>query len=159
MPPDRNVLFSLPSAVGPMPASTARWRSTGGAFVESFGATDVLVTGSGTDNGDPFEVALRDDRYLPFDGAGGVSTWALELPAPLLPFVFMTICDAILHVRFMARGRSNRLAPRTTGDLFAMIFPTNGRPSSPGAGISASCCGSCISLPCCKRPGNCGSTR
>ena len=59
-----------------------------------------------------FELSFRDERYLPFEGAGAISEWSLELfsdPAnpdfgrPLRQFDYSSITDAVLHVRYTAR--------------------------------------------------------
>ena len=50
-------------------------------FVDYFGATDVIVTSGGTNDSGMFETNLRDERFLPFEGAGAISTWNLSLPA------------------------------------------------------------------------------
>ncbi len=66
-----------------------------------------------------FELSFRDERYLPFEGAGVVSDWSLELfsdlpsnnPDPIEPdfgkplrqFDYGSISDAVLHVKYTAR--------------------------------------------------------
>jgi hypothetical protein len=59
-----------------------------------------------------FESNLRDERYLPFEGAGAVSTWRLELPTTFKSFDYSTISDVILHLRYTAKegGQSLRAA-------------------------------------------------
>jgi hypothetical protein len=55
-----------------------------------------------------FETNLHDERFLPFEGAGAVSTWSLELPNAFRPFDYMTISDVLLHVRYTARQGVDR---------------------------------------------------
>ncbi len=74
-------------------------------FVDSFGSVQSIVTSGGTNDSGMFETNLRDDRFLPFEGAGAVSTWSLALPSQLRAFDYMTISDVILHVRYTALGR------------------------------------------------------
>src|SRR5262249_40511437 len=50
-----------------------------------------------------FEANLRDERFLPFEGAGAESTWKLELPSNYPAFDYATISDVILHFRYTAR--------------------------------------------------------
>jgi hypothetical protein len=50
-----------------------------------------------------FEFGFRDERYLPFEGAGAVSTWSLDLPSQLRLFDYNTIADVILHVSYRAQ--------------------------------------------------------
>jgi hypothetical protein len=78
----------------------------------------IAVSGAQNDSG-VFELNFRDERYLPFEGAGAISAWSLELfndlPAnnpdpgnpdfgkPLRQFDYSTISDTILHVKYTAR--------------------------------------------------------
>jgi hypothetical protein len=62
-----------------------------------------VVTSSSNQDSGLFEVNLRDDRYLPFEGSGAVSTWRLELPGELPQFDHDTIADVVLHLRYTAR--------------------------------------------------------
>jgi receptor-binding and translocation channel-forming TcA subunit of Tc toxin/ABC toxin-like protein/neuraminidase-like protein len=61
-----------------------------------------------------FELNFRDERYLPFEGAGTISEWSVELfndpdqgnpdfGKPLRQFDYNSISDAILHVKYTAR--------------------------------------------------------
>ena len=47
-----------------------------------------------------FNLDFRDERYLPFEGAGAVSTWRLELPSLVRSFNYDTITDVILHMSY-----------------------------------------------------------
>ena len=47
-------------------------------FVDYFGSTDVIVTSHATNDSGMFETNLRDERFLPFEGAGAISTWNLR---------------------------------------------------------------------------------
>jgi hypothetical protein len=72
-------------------------------FSGHFGTVASVVTSSGNQDSGLFEVSLRDERYLPFEGAGVVSRWRLELPAELPQFDHDTISDVVLHLRYTAR--------------------------------------------------------
>jgi hypothetical protein len=86
-------------------------------FVDYFGTTDVIVTSSGTSDSGMFETSLRDERFLPFEGAGAISTWNLSLPAQLRAFDYMTISDVILHIRYTAREAGHPLGTQATKEL------------------------------------------
>ncbi len=47
---------------------------------------------------------LRDERWLPFEGQGAISTWNLVLDPRDNNFDFTTITDVVLHMRYTARG-------------------------------------------------------
>jgi hypothetical protein len=63
----------------------------------------TVVTSGGQNDSGLFELSLRDDRYLPFEGAGAISSWHLDLDPDTNAFDFDTIADVILHVRYTAR--------------------------------------------------------
>ncbi len=61
-----------------------------------------IVTSSAQNDNGMFEGNLRDERYLPFEGAGiANSLWNLELPK-MKQFDYNTITDVILHVSYTA---------------------------------------------------------
>lgn len=64
--------------------------------------TASIATSSAQNDGGMFELSFRDERYLPFEGAGAVSTWGLELPSQLRLFDYSTIGDVIIHVSYTA---------------------------------------------------------
>ena len=71
-----------------------------------------------------FETNLRDDRFLPFEGAGAISTWQLTLPPQPRSFDTMTISDVILHMRYTARSAGDPLASAATANVVASLAPT-----------------------------------
>ncbi|HEX5268921.1 MAG TPA: hypothetical protein VFW33_00475, partial [Gemmataceae bacterium] len=86
-------------------------------FVDYFGSVQSIVTSGAVNDGGMFETNLRDERFLPFEGAGAVSTWSLSLPADLRPFDYMTISDVIITVRYTARPGGALLAAQATKEL------------------------------------------
>lgn len=64
-----------------------------------------------------FEASLRDERYLPFEGAGAISEWELELAKDFPAFDFETISDVVLHIRYTARDASGTLKGPATAAL------------------------------------------
>src|SRR5262249_40021889 len=72
----------------------------------TFGVTTpaaTIATSTGQNDAGLFEVNLRDERWLPFEGQGAVSAWTLELNRATNNFDFSTITDGGLHVRYTAR--------------------------------------------------------
>ena len=53
---------------------------------------------------------MRDERYLPFEGAGAISTWRLDLSKQFRTFDYDTISDVILHLRYTARDGGQALS-------------------------------------------------
>lgn len=76
-------------------------------FRDFQGTIQSIVTSSGQNDSGLFEVNLRDERYLPFEGAGAISKWRLELPNDLPTFDLNTISDVVLHIRYTAREAGN----------------------------------------------------
>lgn len=72
-------------------------------FVTTAATITAVVTSSAQQDSGMFEPNLRDERYLPFEGAGVISTWRIELPSEFHAFDYDTIADVVLHVRYTAR--------------------------------------------------------
>jgi hypothetical protein len=80
-------------------------------FVENNIPVKAIAASHAQNDSGVFELSFRDERYLPFEGAGAISEWSLELfndnnpdfGQPLRQFDYKTISDAILHVKYTAR--------------------------------------------------------
>jgi len=88
-------------------------------FVENNIPVRAIAASSAQNDSGVFELSFRDERYLPFEGAGAISEWSLELftglpannpdPAnpdfgtPLRQFGYRTIVDAVVHIRYTVR--------------------------------------------------------
>ncbi|HRP31191.1 MAG TPA: hypothetical protein PKV73_04850 [Agriterribacter sp.] len=72
-------------------------------FRDFNGAIQTIVTSSAQNDSGLFETNLRDERYLPFEGAGAISKWKIELPNSIPQFDFETIADVVLHIRYTCR--------------------------------------------------------
>ena len=122
-----NCTLSLQSStvrVSPQLANGGYARDTSHAddrFVDYLGSTDAIVTSGGSNDSGMFETNLRDERFLPFEGAGAISTWNLSLPAQLRSFDYTTISDVILHIRYTAREAGDPLGSQATKELTAML--------------------------------------
>jgi Tc toxin complex TcA C-terminal TcB-binding domain len=64
--------------------------------------TVAIATSSAQNDTGVFEFSFRDERYMPFEGGGAVSSWQLSLPRTFKPFDYHTISDVILHVSYTA---------------------------------------------------------
>lgn len=77
-------------------------------FSDHLGSVQSIVTSSAQNDSGLFETNLRDERYLPFEYSGAISTWQVRLPADPRKkdpqsSDYATIADVVLHVRFTAR--------------------------------------------------------
>jgi hypothetical protein len=99
-------------------------------FVDRFGAIRAVVTSSGSNDSGLFEVDLRDERYLPFEGSGAISRWRLELPNEFRQFDYNTISDVILRIRYTARDGGTQLRQAAVDHLAAVLSAANADESS-----------------------------
>jgi hypothetical protein len=65
-------------------------------------STSVATSNANNDAG-VFELNFRDERYMPFEGAGAISKWKLELPREFRAFAYDTISDVIFHISYTAK--------------------------------------------------------
>jgi hypothetical protein len=142
----KNVALSIPSVVGPYTALNctltllgssvrksplladgeyARQGSADDRFVDYPASAQSIVTSAGSNDTGLFETNLRDERFLPFEGAGAVSTWRIELPRDFPAFDFNTISDVVLHMRYTARqGLDKTKVVQAVNDLFSAATDT-----------------------------------
>ncbi|WP_437912414.1 hypothetical protein WME73_35360 [Sorangium sp. So ce302] len=76
--------------------------------------TGVIATSGGVNDAGLFEPNLRDERYLPFEGAGVLGTYKIELPAANNRFDIAAVSDVILHIRYTARSNGTLAAAAKT---------------------------------------------
>jgi hypothetical protein len=93
-------------------------------FEDKFGATQSIVTSHGQNDSGLFEVNFRDERRLPFEWAGAISEWRLELPPECNQFDFNTISDVILHMRYTAKEGGDTLRVPALAKLADLPLPT-----------------------------------
>jgi hypothetical protein len=102
-------------------------------FIENSIAVKAIATSGGQNDSGVFELSFRDERYLPFEGAGVISEWSLELfsdlpsnnpdPAhpdfgrPLRQFDYETISDVIVHTKYTAREAPDTFKGSAVGHL------------------------------------------
>jgi Tc toxin complex TcA C-terminal TcB-binding domain/Neuraminidase-like domain/Salmonella virulence plasmid 28.1kDa A protein/Putative peptidoglycan binding domain len=72
-------------------------------FLTNTGGIQSIATSTGQNDGGLFEISLRDERYLPFEAAGAISRWRIELTDEFRSFDYDTITDAVFHLRYTAR--------------------------------------------------------
>jgi hypothetical protein len=63
----------------------------------------IATSGARNDSG-LFELNFHDERRLPFEGAGVVSSWHLQMPKPkqFAQFDYETITDVVFHISYTA---------------------------------------------------------
>jgi len=78
-------------------------------FVVNFAALQSIATSHAQNDSGMFELNFRDERYLPFEGAGAISRWRIELPKEYNAFDFDTLSDVVLHLKYTAREGGENL--------------------------------------------------
>ena len=99
-------------------------------FASSFSAVQSIATSTAQNDAGLFEVNLRDERYLPFEGAGVESRWRLDMPKDCNAFDFDTITDVVLRLQYTARDGGELLR---NAALAAATVPV---PEPPPAGAA-----------------------
>ncbi|KAF5679378.1 toxin subunit [Fusarium heterosporum] len=61
-----------------------------------------IAVSHGQQDSGVFNLDFKDERYIPFEGAGAVSRWRLELPTTIKQFDYNTISDIVLHMKYTA---------------------------------------------------------
>jgi hypothetical protein len=110
----QSVRLSIPSITGPYTNVSATLSLTGSQLrmepsldngvlkdVPKSRTTSIATSSSQNDAG-VFHVNFRDDRYMPFEGSGAISSWKLSLPKNFRQFDYDTINDVILHISYTA---------------------------------------------------------
>src|SRR5262249_35593516 len=85
----------------------------------SYAPIQSIATSNGQNDSGLFELNFRDERYLPFEGTGAVSSWSFRLPPTFRAFDYDTISDVILHLRYTARDGGGPLAAHVNDALNA----------------------------------------
>lgn len=95
-------------------------------FVQNNIPIKAIATSSAQNDSGVFELNFRDERYLPFEGAGVISDWTIDLfndpnradfGRSLRQFDYSTISDAIIHVRYTAREAGGLLREHAISNL------------------------------------------
>ncbi|RSS58744.1 neuraminidase-like domain-containing protein [Streptomyces sp. WAC01280] len=150
----KTVSISVPCVAGPytgvsgtltLLGNRLRAKATGGSaypertdesdprFVRDLVPIQSIATSGGQNDAGMFELDFRDDRYLPFEGAGAVSRWRFELPGEFRQFDYESISDLILHLRYTARDGGVPLREKAVESLKATFSGEGAEPGTPAA--------------------------
>ncbi|MCU7809392.1 MAG: hypothetical protein KZQ73_16205, partial [Candidatus Thiodiazotropha sp. (ex Semelilucina semeliformis)] len=111
----KSVRLTIPSITGPYTNVSATLTLTGSSIRKEpqMGAAAVseipvsrttsIATSSAQNDAGVFELNFRDERYMPFEGAGAVSRWRLTLPKNFRQFDYQTINDVVIHISYTAK--------------------------------------------------------
>ncbi|HEY9817671.1 MAG TPA: hypothetical protein V6D20_17975, partial [Candidatus Obscuribacterales bacterium] len=94
-------------------------------FNYNIGGIQSIATSSAQNDSGLFELRISgDERYLPFEGAGVISQWRLELPSEFRQFDYNTITDVILHINYTAREGGDALKSAATDHVRGVVDQT-----------------------------------
>jgi 5-hydroxyisourate hydrolase-like protein (transthyretin family) len=92
-------------------------------FTDYYGASEAIVTSNANSDSGLFETALHDERFLPFEHSGVISSWLLELPDNYAQFDYSTISDVILTFRYTARDGGVELKNEAQASIETLLSP------------------------------------
>jgi hypothetical protein len=104
-------------------------------FLVDYAATQSIATSSAQNDSGMFELNFRDERYLPFEGAGTISTWQIDLPPENNAFDFETISDVIMNLRYTARDGGEGLRSLAKQVAIMPSFPLQAGPVGAAAAM------------------------
>jgi hypothetical protein len=128
----KSVALTIPCVVGPYTSVNCTLRllehkfrtsaivSGKGDYPEKTDATDErfstvnvpitsIAASTGQNDSGVFELNFRDERYIPFEGAGAISKWRLELPKDFKQFDYDTISDVVMQMRYTSLDGGDKL--------------------------------------------------
>ena len=78
-------------------------------FLDNVAPIQYIATSGAVNDSGLFELNLRDERYLPFERAGAISTWQLEFTSVYPLFDPASITDLIIHFGYTSRDGGSAL--------------------------------------------------
>jgi hypothetical protein len=97
-------------------------------FVANFAAMQSIATSNAQNDSGLFELNFRDERYLPFEGAGAISRWRIELPRDTNAFDLNTLTDVVMHLKYTARDGGEILKNAARNAINELISDAEGSP-------------------------------
>lgn len=136
----KTVSISIPAVTGPYSGVTCKLSLLSNRFRKSTNAGDYnyqgindlrfvhniigiqsIATSTGNNDTGMFEFNFKDERYLPFEGAGAIGSWSIELPTTIRKFDYESISDVILHIKYTARDAGGMLKEAAETNIASAI--------------------------------------
>jgi hypothetical protein len=146
----KTVSLSIPCVVGPYIGVNAtlrlmshkyRWNSistgSGKDYIEKlegklddrfrtdYVPIDAIAVSNGQNDSGVFELSIKDERYLPFEGAGAVGSWSLQLPS-FAQFDYNSIADVVMTIRYTSCDGGMMLRKAAAENVAAFIATVEG---------------------------------
>jgi len=90
-------------------------------FRTMFGSISSIATSHAQNDSGMFELNFNDERYLPFEGAGIISDWQIDMPIENNYFDFSSLSDVILHISYTSRNGGGLLTTGANKDVQAKL--------------------------------------
>jgi hypothetical protein len=94
-------------------------------FIMQSGTGESIATSHGKYDNGLFVLSFNDDRFLPFEGAGAISSWDIHMPLQHNQFDYSTMTDFIMHISYTAQEGGEILAASAKTEL-DQILPDKG---------------------------------
>jgi hypothetical protein len=115
----KTISVSLPALVGPYQdicavliqrSSKIEMSATMGNTKQNLRPLQQIALSSGIDDTGQFQLNFQDERYLPFEYTGAVSTWTLTFPNPEAQKAMLeSLNDVIVHMSYTAQREGGSL--------------------------------------------------
>jgi len=86
-------------------------------FVYNQASIQSIATSTGRNDSGLFQLNFEDERYVPFEGAGAISKWKLQLPTVFRAFDYNSISDVVMHLSYTAREGGETLRSQVQTEL------------------------------------------
>jgi hypothetical protein len=91
-------------------------------IVPSFIPSQAIALSRGREDSGMFEFSFRDERYLPFEHAGAISNWRLQLsPVGMSQFDYRKITDVVTHIHYTAKDGGDDFRDKAIGELDQLL--------------------------------------
>jgi Tc toxin complex TcA C-terminal TcB-binding domain/Neuraminidase-like domain len=101
-------------------------------FGDNAGITISIATSSGLNDSGLFELNFHDERYLPFEFSGAISSWYMQMPQQFQQFDFDSISDVIVQLKYTSRDGGAALQSAAQENLQNRISASL---TTPGLGL------------------------
>ena len=81
----------------------------------------AIAVSSLEDESGMFELNFHDERYLPFEGAGVISKWRIQLPDKFRQFDYDTMTDVVIRLRYTSLDGGDKLKQPATDSVIDYI--------------------------------------
>ncbi len=138
----KSVSISIPCITGPYTTVNCQLSQVNSKYRKESTASDynnanhftelkdnsIIATSTAQNDSGVFELNFRDERYLPFEGTGAISTWTISFPGKIRQFDLNSINDIIFHIKYTAQydGGLEEAANDSVKELLETLTSTAG---------------------------------